>query len=54
MNELKIAVEGVQNEVNPFGIQLEEPMSNNVGKGLYHKPYGLVIDAVKQDSYPSG
>lgn len=54
MNDLMIAIESAQNEVNLFGIQLEEPMSNHVGKGLYHKPYGLVVDAVKQDSYPAG
>lgn len=49
MNELNIAIEVAQNEVNLFGIQLEEPMSNHVGKSLYHKPFGMIIDAAKQD-----
>ena len=49
MNELNIAIEVAQNEVNLFGIQLEEPMSNHVGKSLYHKPFGMIIDAAKKD-----
>jgi len=48
MNQLQI--EDGQNEINLFGIQLEEPMSNTVGKSLYHKPFGMIIDAAKQDA----
>ena len=50
MNQLQIAIEDGRNETNELGIQLEAPMSNNVGKSLYHKPYGFVIDAAKQDA----
>jgi hypothetical protein len=46
MKQLQIAIQ--DNEVNLFGIQLEEPMSNEIGKALYHKPYGSVLDAAKQ------
>ncbi len=50
MKQLQIATECASNEVNQFGIQLEAPMSNDVGKSLYHKPYGFVVDAAKQDA----
>ncbi|MCP1373624.1 MULTISPECIES: hypothetical protein [Dyella] len=50
MNQLQIVTEGASDEANTFGIQLEQPMSSNVGKSLYHKPYGMVIDAAKQDA----
>ena len=50
MNQLQMVTGDGQNEVNLFGVQLEEPMSNQVGKSLYHKPYGMVIDAAKQDA----
>ena len=47
MNDTQIIAEG--NEVNPFGIQLEEPMSMEVvGKSLQLKPLGTVFDAARQ------
>jgi len=51
MNQLQVVIDENGNDVNLFGIQLEAPMSNDVGKSLYHKPFGLVIDAVKQATY---
>lgn len=48
MNQLQIVIEDNGNEVNLFGIQFEGPMSNDVGKSLYHKPFGMVLDAAKQ------
>lgn len=54
MNQLQIVVESGRNEANLFGIQLEEPMSNDVGKSLYHKPFGLIIDAAMQDARSIG
>jgi hypothetical protein len=54
MNQFNITIDGGQNEFNQFGIQLEEPMSNNVGKSLCSKPFGLIIDAAKQDTRTEG
>lgn len=48
MNELQIEIENGSNDANLFGIQLEEPMSSNVSKSLYHKPYGFTLDAAMQ------
>jgi hypothetical protein len=50
MNQLQIVIEDGRNEINLFGIQLEAPMLNNVGKSLYHKPFGMIIDAALQDA----
>ncbi len=49
----KLVIEDGRNEVNLFGVQLEAPMSNNIGKSLYHKPFGMIIDAAKQDARSS-
>ena len=54
MNQFNITIDGGQNEFNQFGIHLEEPMSNNVGKSLCSKPFGLIIDAAKQDTRTEG
>lgn len=48
MNKSQIEIEDGLNEANLFGIQLEEPMSSDAGKSLYHKPYGFVLDAAMQ------
>jgi hypothetical protein len=45
MNQLDDVSEGGRNEVNLFGIQLEDPMPNDVGKSLHLKPIGLHTDA---------
>lgn len=50
MNQLQIVMESASDEANIFGVQIEQPLSINVGKSLYHKPYGMVIDAAKQDA----
>lgn len=54
MNQLQIVIEDGQNEINLFGIQLEAPMSNDAGKSLYHKPFGMIIDAALQDARSEG
>jgi hypothetical protein len=52
MNQLQIVIEDGGNEINLFGIQLEKPMSNDVGEPLYHKIFGSTFDAAKQFAYP--
>nr|WP_172624013.1 hypothetical protein [Rhodanobacter glycinis] len=48
MNQLQITIDDEGNEVNLFGIQLDAPMSADVGKSLYHKPFGMTLDAARQ------
>lgn len=45
MNQFEVVIEDGLSEVNPFGIQLEEPMSNDVSKSLHTKILGNFTDA---------